>query len=150
MSQTIPFREVQRFRQWWLWLLLGIVSLVSFVSGGPVGIVIAGSIVVFLWSLRLITEVRDDGLYIRFVPIHRSFRRVPWTDIESVESVSYRPLREYGGWGIRWRSGAIAYNVSGSNGVFLTKRDDRGLLIGSQRADELAAAIQRTRNKTTP
>ncbi|ELZ88301.1 DUF6141 family protein [Haloferax sulfurifontis] len=95
-----------------------------------------------MWSLRLVTEVRDDGLYIRFAPLHRSFRRVPWPAIESVEVTTYRPLQEYGGWGIRWRPGAIAYNVSGPRGVFLTRPDDRDLLIGSQQPDELASAVR--------
>lgn len=95
-----------------------------------------------MWSLRLITEVRDDGLYVRFAPVQRSFRRVPWSDIESVESMRYRPLREYGGWGVRWRPGTVAFNVSGSRGVFLKRLDDRDLLVGSQRPDELATAIR--------
>jgi hypothetical protein len=102
-----------------------------------------------MWSLRLVTEVRDDGLYIRFAPLHRSFRRVPWTTIESAEATTYRPLREYGGWGIRWRPGAVAYNVQGSRGVFLTRPDDRDLLVGSQRPDELATAIRETMSEST-
>lgn len=105
MASEVAFREVKRFRQWWLWALLGIVGLVSIATSGPIGILIAGLIVVLFWSLRLVTEVRDDGLYVRFAPFHRSFRRVPWDAIESVESVKYHPLREYGGWGIRWRPG---------------------------------------------
>lgn len=149
MSREVPFREVQRFRQWWLWTLLGVVGLVSVVGMGPLGVVVTGAVCGFMWSLRLVTEVRDDGLYIRFAPLHRSFRRVPWTAIDSVEATSYRPLREYGGWGIRWRPGAIAYNVSGSRGVLLTRPDDRDLLVGSQRPDELATAIRETMHEAT-
>lgn len=149
MSREASFREVQRFRQRWLWILLGVVGLFPVVTTGPLGVVIAGFVGAFVWSLRLVIEVRDDGLYVKFVPLHRSFRRVPWTAIESVESVDYRPLREYGGWGIRWRPGAIAYNVSGSRGVSLTRPGDRDLLIGSQRPDELAAAIRNAMREAT-
>jgi hypothetical protein len=149
MSSEGAFREVQRFRQWWLWALLGVVGLVTVVGSGPLGLVLTGAICGFMWSLRLVTEVRDDGLYIRFAPLHRSFRRVPWTAIESAEATTYRPLREYGGWGIRWRPGAIAYNVRGSRGVFLTRSDDRDVLLGSQRPDELATAIRETMSDAT-
>lgn len=149
MSRDPIFREEQRFRQWVLWALLGVVGLVSVVGMGPLGVLVVGAVWGFMWSLRLVTEIRDDGLYIRFAPLHRSFRRVPWTAIESVEATSYRPLREYGGWGIRWRPGVIAYNVSGSRGVFLTRPDDRDLLIGSQRPDELATAIRETMSEAT-
>ncbi|SFG86703.1 hypothetical protein SAMN04488063_3152 [Halopelagius inordinatus] len=149
MSYEVPFREEQRFRQWPLWALLGVVSLVSVVGMGPLGVVVAGVVCGFVWSLRLVTEVRDDGLYVRFAPLHRSFRRVPWTAVGSVEATTYRPLREYGGWGIRWRPDAIAYNVSGSRGVLLTRPGDRDLLVGSQRPDELATAIRETTSDAT-
>ena len=149
MSREVVFREVQRFRQWWLWALLGLVGLATVVGSGPLGLVLTGVICVFMWSLRLVTEVREDGLYIRFAPLHRSFRRVPWTTIESAEATTYRPLREYGGWGIRWRPGAVAYNVQGPRGVFLTRPDDRDLLVGSQRPDELATAIRETMSEST-
>jgi hypothetical protein len=36
----------------------------------------------------------------------------------------------------------MAYNVSGNQGVDLTLRDGRRVMLGSQRADELAAAIE--------
>lgn len=142
VSTDVPFREVQRFRQRWLWALLGIVGAVSVASGGPVGLLVTGAIVVFVWSLRLTTEVREDGLYVRFWPFHRSFEQVPWRAIAAAESVHYRPLSEYGGWGIRWRPGRVAYNVRGSRGVYLTGHDRRDILLGSQQPDELAAAIR--------
>ncbi|MFD1512511.1 hypothetical protein [Halomarina rubra] len=142
MASTTHFREVQRFRQWWLWAILGVVGLVSVVSGGPIGILVAGGIVVFVWSLSLTTEVRNDGLYIQLWPLQRSFQRVPWTAIESAEAVRYRPLREYGGWGIRWRPGTVAYSVSGSRGVFVSRDGDRDILVGSERPDELETAIR--------
>ena len=147
MSNTadgVSFREVQRFRQPWLWALLTVVSLVSIVASGPLGVVIAGGIVLFMWSLRLETEVRDDGLYLKFAPFHRSFRHVPWSEMDSFEAVTYRPIRDYGGWGIRWGPGKLAYNVSGSQGVRIDRSDDRELLVGSQRHYDLARAIRDT------
>ncbi|SEO88085.1 hypothetical protein SAMN04487948_106141 [Halogranum amylolyticum] len=142
VSREVSFREVQRFRQPWLWALLAVVAVVSVVSGGPVAVVVAVGVGGFVWSLRLETEVRDDGLYLRFVLFHRSFRRVPWSEMGSFEAVTYRPLGEYGGWGIRWRPEKLAYNVSGSRGVRIERPDDRELLVGSQRPDDLARAMR--------
>ncbi|SFL50858.1 hypothetical protein SAMN04487950_4059 [Halogranum rubrum] len=141
-TDTVSFREVQRFRQPWLWALLAFVGVVSVVAGGPIGVIVAGVIVAFVWSLKLETEVRADGLYVKFAPLHRSFRHVAWADVDSVEAVTYRPLREYGGWGIRFRQGGLAYNVSGSEGVRIGRPDDRELLIGSQRPYDLARAMR--------
>ena len=47
-----------------------------------------------------------------------------------------------GGWGFRWGSSGRAYNLRGNRGVQLTLADGGRLLLGSQRADELAAAIE--------
>jgi hypothetical protein len=144
VSSDVSFREVQRFRQPWLWALLAVVCVVSVVTSGPLGLVVAGSVAVFMGSLRLETEVRPDGLYLKFSPLHRSFRQVPWAEMESFEAVTYRPIRDYGGWGIRWGPGRLAYNVSGSEGVRIDRPDDRELLVGSQRPYDLARAMRDT------
>jgi len=150
----VHFRETQRFRQPWLWgLLIGVAVLVGgslYLEGAAGGAGVVGlSIVVAALALfavaKLTTEVRDDGVRVQFFPLHLSPRRVPLDEIERSEAVEYSPIRDYGGWGIRWTGGGKAYNVSGSEGVRVDRRDAKQLLIGSRRADELEAAIERAR-----
>ena len=96
-----------------------------------------------LWAfhaLRLITEVTPDGLHVRFAPFVN--RHIAFEDIEHCEARQYSPIREYGGWGIRWGRSGKAYNVSGNWGVQLTLRNGKRLLIGSQDAKTLARAIE--------
>ena len=50
-------------------------------------------------SARLITEVRSDGLHIRFFPL--KWKPIPYETIASYQTRTYRPIRDYGGWGIR-------------------------------------------------
>jgi hypothetical protein len=142
MGHDPLFREVQRFRQPWLWALLGGTAALVLVLG-PVswGGVVVAAVAGLVYSLRLQTEVRADGIYVKMWPLHRSFRRIPWSEIERYESRRYGPLREFGGWGIRWRPGKIAYNVSGDRGVWIERTDDRTVLIGSQRPEEFVGAI---------
>ena len=54
------------------------------------------------YSSRLVTEVRTDGLYLRFFPFHQSFRKFPFESIKHSEVRTYSPIKEYGGWGIRY------------------------------------------------
>jgi hypothetical protein len=136
------FREVQRFRQPWLWAFLVVVIVPTALVGGPFGALVGGAVALFVWSLRLTTEVREDALYVRFFPFHVSEKRIPWSDVAAVEAVRYRPLRDYGGWGIRFAKGRLAYNVRGAEGVRLTRPGERELLIGSQQSSELARAIR--------
>lgn len=154
------YREEQRFTQPWIWaLVLGLAALwlaISVVQLGfgirvgnhpaPDGLLIAiGAFTVvalplFMASLRLTVEVRDGALHVRYFPFFR--KEIRLSDIRSAEARTYRPILEYGGWGVRWAPGrGWAYNVRGNRGVQLELANGKRLLIGSQRADELAAAI---------
>ena len=144
LMETDPlFREVQRFRQLWLWALLGGVVALMLVFG-PIswgGLVVVGTIAGFVYSLRLRTEVRADGIYLKMWPLHWSFRRISWSEIERYESKRYQPIREFGGWGIRWVPRKIAYNVSGNEGIWIERVNGRTVLIGTQHAEEFLTAI---------
>jgi hypothetical protein len=143
MDRNPRFREVQRFRQPWIWALLGAISLLMIVLG-PIswgGLAVVGAVAILLYSLRLQTEVRADGIYLKMWPLHRSFRRISWSEIERYESKQYSPLREFGGWGIRWTPGKLAYNVSGDRGIWIERTNGRTVLVGSQHPEEFLRAI---------
>lgn len=118
---------------------------------GPVFILLMAGLLWLMWASRLVTEVRDDGVYVRFFPFHRHFKVFLWEDIESFEARTYRPILEYGGWGLRFGLGGTAYNVSGNRGLQLVLGSggwsDR-LLIGTQRPEELAMAVQSARGES--
>lgn len=149
MSTDPAYREVQRFRQWWLWALLGGIALLMLVLGplSIVGLAILGGVAAFLYSLRLETEVRADGIYIKMWPLHQSFRRITWSEIERYELRTYKPLREFGGWGIRWTPGKIAYNVRGNRGVWMERTNDRSVLVGTQYGEDFIRAIDESSNR---
>jgi len=156
---VIVFREVQQFRQWWIRLILASMPAVfgwglyqQFVRGVPWGdkpmtdggLVIATAFALllplWLWNVRLIIEVTDTKLeFVMWLMWRR--RRIPLEEIERAEAVSYRPLRDYGGWGIRRGFDGWCYNVSGNRGVRVELVGGEKLLLGSQKAEELARAI---------
>jgi hypothetical protein len=158
------YREIQNFRQLWLWALVLFISLLSIygliqqvILGIPFGnnpapdailviiAVIFGLILpLFLYKTNLTIEVHSDGLYIRFFPFHLSFHKIATEYIKEFKARSYSPLKEYGGWGIRYGRDGKAYNVSGNRGVQLHLSDGKQLLIGSQKPDELCEALNLT------
>jgi len=150
MDTEVRFREVQRLRRSRVWALLGAQAVLA-LAGCARGrwsrretarrLAAVGAVALLLRSVRLYTEVRDDGVYVKFAPLHRSFRRIRFGDIEDVQATGYSPLR-YGGWGIRWRPSGIAYTVSGASGVRLARTTGDSVFVGSDRPDELLAAIQ--------
>jgi hypothetical protein len=107
---------------WLFWLLFGI--------GFPV-----------LWGMmKLVVEVKDDHLLICYYPLIT--RKIPFTDIKRVDARTYKPVREYGGWGVRGRGDKKAYNVSGDKGVELELQTGQKIMIGSYKPEELALALE--------
>lgn len=99
----------------------------------------------FFHSLKLVTEVREDGLYVRFYPLHSSFRNFPFESIWNFEALTYSPIRDYGGWGIRCGPKGDAYNTSGNRGVLFELVEGnrtRRLMIGSQTPEKLALTVR--------
>lgn len=166
-DRTTTFYETQRFNQPWLWILLiltailmvGVCSyglILQLVYGQPWGnrplsdtaLLIVGCIAILFnigilylfYSLRLITIVSADGLYVRFYPLVT--RTIPFYTIRSSEAREYNSLFEFGGWGIRYRRGGWVYSVTGYSGVQIVLVNGKQLLIGSQRAVELETAIK--------
>ena len=167
MNQRDTFLEVQTFRKTWvlalvlpislfLVILFGYGMIKQLILGhpwgnrplpdtalaviGPLGILFGTGLALFFYSAKLITEVREDGLYVRFFPL--THHRIAFEDINQCEVRTYGPIREFGGWGIRYGRGAKAYNVSGNRGVELELSTGKRVLIGSGRAEELARAIE--------
>ena len=111
---------------WVLWLVL-----VLFGLGFPI----------FFMSLRLIVEVHHDHVDIRFTPL--THRRISFDDIVNATVRTYRPIREYGGWGVKgWSRRKMSYSVSGNQGVDLQLRDGTSVLLGSRQPERLHAALE--------
>lgn len=153
--QQSRFTETQAFATWvyGLLLLIAIPSLLSLVWASAkapnVRWLLPADAFGFALAFNLLcqrTTVTETELTVTFgalLPLYR--RRIALREIASAEAVTYSPLAEYGGWGIRGWGKNTALNARGNCGVRLTLRDGRRVLIGSQRPDELAAALTEPR-----
>ena len=155
------YREEQRFG-WWIYALLALMMAVAwamFEGRGPVAAPVAGRhvpqlmigiaagfflpVVLVVGVLRMTTLVTptDVRVWFGFIPTYR--RSIALSSIQRVEVVQYRPVLDYGGWGIRrGRDGEKVLNARGDRGVRLHLVDGSKILIGSQRAEELALAVE--------
>lgn len=176
-GQSLPagfllFEEVQKFRQPGMWLIALTSSLLvlgifgygiykQIILGRPwgdrpmsdtrlilvslFGIALAVGLLWLFYQMKLVVRVRRGCLHVRFFPFVN--RHIPLKRIARWEARIYHPIREYGGWGIRYggKSRGWAYNVSGNLGVQFEFQDGKRLLIGSRRADELVRALERAK-----
>jgi hypothetical protein len=158
-EEPVFFEESQGPPPWVKIILLGIpviqaaLSYSQFVLRRPLGnrpmsdtglaILDIGLLALFivLWRLRLVTRVYRGFVRVRLWPFAN--RAITAEEIAHVEVRTYRPIGEYGGWGYRQGgAGDTAYTMSGNRGVQLRLRNGQSVLIGSQRPDEFASALQ--------
>lgn len=162
METELLFSETQKFKQWWLYLiLLGLPGIFLYgifkqVIGGqqfgnsPMSntALIVTTVITFLLSIsffvfRLDTKIKKDGIYVRFFPIHLSFRYYAWNKISKCYVRQYNAMAEYGGWGFRLGlfGKGRAFNMSGNKGLQLEFSNNKKLLIGTNKPEELTKVL---------
>lgn len=161
MESKILFKETQQFRQWWVWLIVLIVSGViaynifeiipkleigdynkTQLNTGFVVILIFITTVLLLITIKLQTLVKEDGIYIKFFPFHLSFKKYKWERINKCFIREYKPISEFGGWGYRFGVAGKALNVSGNKGLQLEFTNNKRLLIGTNKPTELEDVLK--------
>ena len=156
------FREVQKFGQPWLWVLMVVMVAVyvgmhafiivktphlafqpGFIFSTLFGAVITGAVIALLLVCRLTVVISTRGLTYEFFPFHWKPHFIDWADIRTCYVRKYRPVVEYGGWGIRygWGGKGKAYNVRGNMGLQLELRDGSRILFGTQRPDDMGRIL---------
>lgn len=157
--QAVLYHEVQRPRQVWIWAIVlfaagaaWLTLIQQFYIGDETRSTANDIFTIILWLLfgiafpffvaiiKLEITVTAGEITARFFPLLT--RRFSAGSIAFAGARDYKPLREYGGWGIRHtpRNGR-AYTMSGTRGVQMALKDDTLVLLGSQKADELAEVI---------
>ncbi|MPR36024.1 hypothetical protein [Salmonirosea aquatica] len=151
------FTETQRMTQWWLWAILlgttGIVlgelvaetvarqlSLAEFVYSPELwsSALVLILVLVLFYLLRLTTEISSEEIRVIYFPMWRT--RIPWHEVESAEIIKYG----FVGYGIRFsfRYGTV-YNAKGNWGLQIVKKNGGKILIGTQKPNELKAAVDK-------
>jgi len=157
MKNNVVFREVQYFRQKWVWISVGVIlfvygySLVSeLVNTNNVGenqaffdilyiSIIPAVLITILMFTRLVVEIRTYGIYYQLFPIHIAGCMVLWTDIEKYYVRTYNPMNEYEQPGFRFNfmGKNKAYHVMGNEGLQIELKNGSNILLGTQRANEI-------------
>lgn len=108
---------------------------------------VVGAIVLFVGALKLFLGgltvlVQDTRIVLHLGSVPAIKRVVPFSDILEMRSVVYRPIREFGGWGVRGFGRRKAWTARGNRAVALRLRDDRELLVGSDHPKRLEERLR--------
>src|SRR5690606_19243117 len=101
-----PYKETQRFDQWWVWVLLLVVLLSTItpiiVLSSENGfdksyswalifpLLLTLGVILLLYYLRLETTIDTKGIHYRFFPFPE--KTIPWKEIEKCYVRQYSPL----------------------------------------------------------
>lgn len=162
-NQAGFYQERQNFAAWVYLLVIAIVCISTGVmitavrseSANAVSPEIVATSVILLLFLFNILALRTtvDGYAVRarlgrLIPFF--WKRIEIASIQDVRVVTYRPLRDAGGWGMRFGRFEGVYtnywNARGNRGV-LIETEKRRYIIGSQDPEALHAAIEIARRR---
>ena len=139
------FQESQKFTQWWVWLILLLPLIFALLIEEPnsnFGILILIIILILFYFLELRVRVNSKGIHYQFFPLHFRQYVIKKNEIEKIEALKYKPLGDYGGWGIRYAFKGKCYNVKGNLGVKVFLKNGSYVLFGSQKNKELEKALK--------
>jgi hypothetical protein len=146
----------QRFSPYWLLFFLAIIGVQIQLSvsnnqpieyGPMLAPILLGLLFLFLFYINV--RINGEGIGFNLSPFFA--RQYNWETITQAEIISYKPLRNFGGWGWRYSPSlkVWAYTVSGSTALSLTFRDGKTIYIGIPAAKkaEVQEAITRYQPK---
>lgn len=151
------FEEEQQFRQFWIWILIGVTLLSisplwiklirKIISANPPDstLIILNLIMTpivlglcfLMYSAKLVVRLDQAGIFYQFFPFHLKEKVIVWSEIKRAYVRQYRPIAEYGGWGVRWGNNGKAYNVSGNQGLQIELTNGRKILFGTQSPEKV-------------
>jgi hypothetical protein len=155
--KQVYFREIQRFRELALFVLVWILQILflalmtkQVIFHEPVGVnptndttyiiinLFLLAINLLLNSLKLTTEINNSGISIKFTPYHLKERIIPWSEIKEIRIVKYDGFKKYYGYGMRYLpKKGWCYTISGNTGIKLDLRNGKEILIGTHKETEL-------------
>ncbi|MFZ1704010.1 MAG: hypothetical protein WAT79_06665 [Saprospiraceae bacterium] len=103
------------------------------------------SIIIFILVfkiLRLDTFYSSKGIHYRFFPFHRKEKNIPWDEIKQVEIIKYKPILDFGGYGIRYNFKSKAYIMQGNKALMIHFNEaKKPLLLGIKDSDSIHDAL---------
>jgi hypothetical protein len=155
---NLIFKEEQSYKGTWLMYLIlmlevPMIILVSMVIWNSekdqmTSVVGIGTFILILtltffliMSIRLETRIDEEGVKFKFFPFINKWRIYRKNEIERIEVITYSPLTDFGGWGLKGNKTTKAYSILGDQGILLDVGEKKKIMIGTQKGSELKSYL---------
>ncbi len=144
----MQFTESQHFPDWLrygLILMTLVTTYIMVIENTHLLLLVSGSIILFIvaatffiWNLE--TTINSQSISVKIKPFVSKV--IPLDEVKEWKVRRYGPIAEFGGWGVRFSGTGTAYNVRGNIGLDLLISEDRQLLIGTQKGEEIKKILR--------
>jgi len=134
--------ETQKMNQKWLWVLMILIQILLFYKliidykeksvFQIIPIIIVTITCVFIYSIKLKYIINSENIIISFFPFLSNSKKIEIKEIKKISIIKYNPLKDYGGWGLRYTNNKTAYTTRGNKGIYIEMNNGKNLLIGTQ------------------
>ncbi len=155
------FKEIQKFRQPWLWTILVITALPIYYQAirqlffkdvfEVYSVSESLNFTLFVFHLvttflllitRLEVEINERYISYQFFPFHLKRKSYALNQLQSATIRKFHPIRELTLWGLYVSAGSKSYHIKGRWGVQLEFVNGRQLLLGTQKPGELDQTLK--------
>lgn len=114
----------------------GAMPIWAAVLSALVGIGIPVGVYSLMGQLR--TRITEEAIEVRWGYLEVIKKRILHGDVERAETVTYSPLKEFGGWGIRLGGKKkLAWTVRGNRALLLHLKDGTRFYLGSEKPERM-------------
>ena len=99
-------------------------------------------VLTLILNIKLETRIDDSGIHFRYLPFIRNWRLIPKDSIISADVISFKPLIDFGGWGMKVNGTTKLFNITGDQGLLIGSGESKKILIGTLKAKELKSFLE--------
>ena len=93
-------------------------------------------------NIKLETRIDHLGIQFRYLPFIRKWRLLSKESILAAEVITFNPLLDYGGWGMKGNKTTKLYNITGDQGILVDTGESKKILLGTLKAKELSSFLE--------
>ena len=152
MNRQPQYSEKSGFPSWIFWLIALLPASIflyqRFIAKTMepfdwFGLVIMAIMGLFIFAIKLHVTINTEGITYRYPPFHIKPKQLTWANIESAELMKINPLKEFGGWGLRYGKLGTAYTTRGRYILHIKQKTGKSInLTIAQPTKFIAAATQ--------
>lgn len=147
------YEEQQRF-QWALPMFLVIALMTALPilffhekENGMLDLIIVGGVILLtgglFFSMKQTIRIDEQGVHYKQTPLINSFKQIPWEIIQNWEIKDMSPLKDFGGWGIRYTGSKKGYIMQGDFGLELNIGEKKRIVLSVINRGEVEQLIRK-------